>query len=74
MTDKLLRERLRVGVCGLKVDAVVVTEFVVYPTARPSERMTIPVMELADRVAVERAVTGILDTRDEPRIGPALAG
>jgi hypothetical protein len=75
IAGKLLRESLRVEAGRVRgARPFGVTELVVYPTARPDERITIPIMPLDERMALDAAVAGILCWREDPRIGPALAG
>jgi hypothetical protein len=71
----LYRQRLRVE-SGLLQGAIpfAAVELVVYPTARPNERIVVPFMAVEDRAALESACAGILAHGIEPRIGPATAG
>jgi hypothetical protein len=67
-----MRERLRVEAAGLgHARPFAPNELVVYPTARPHERLTIPMLGIELLSGLEAAVAGIR-TWDDPRIGPRI--
>lgn len=73
-----MRERLRVEASALgRARPFATNELVVYPTARPHERITIPMLGIEFLSGLEAAVAGIRtwdDPRIGPRIGPTTAG